>query len=178
MPKGKFKNPLERSKNISAGHKRRTDIDIGKYFNCIICGTQFWRKPYAIKKGDNKFCSKSCYFKWQKGRPRSEEFRKKCGSLKGDKNHLWRGGVTPLIHKIRNSSEMRKWREDIFKRDNWTCQECGLRSSKNQYVYLEAHHIKPFAVFPEFRFRVDNGITLCEKCHYKKPKGKEVFCLK
>jgi 5-methylcytosine-specific restriction endonuclease McrA len=172
MPKGKFSNPIERARKISEHHKQ------GAMFPCLICGKEFWRKPYSIKRGDNKFCSKACYFRWQKGRPRSEEFRKKCGSLKGAKNPLWRGGVTPLIHKIRCSPEMRKWREDVFKRDDWTCQECGAKSKKNQYIYIEAHHIKPFAVFPELRFVVDNGVTLCEKCHYKKPKGREVFCLK
>lgn len=62
-----------------------------------------------------------------------------------------------------------------IKRDNWTCQNCGNRSKKNKYIRIEAHHIKPFAVFPELRFKLSNGITLCKKCHSKEPKGKEVW---
>ena len=96
----------------------------------------------------------------------------------GKNNPNWKGGVTPLIHKIRNSKEMANWRNSVFTRDNWTCQKCGVRSSKNKYVYIEAHHIKPFATFPELRFEITNGMTLCKECHYKEPKGREILCLK
>ena len=80
--------------------------------------------------------------------------------------------------KIRQSIEMRLWREAVFARDNWTCQECGKRSKKNEYLRIEAHHIKPFALFPKLKFEIDNGLTLCKKCHDKKPKGKEILCIK
>jgi 5-methylcytosine-specific restriction endonuclease McrA len=56
---------------------------------------------------------------------------------------------------------MKLWREAVFARDKWTCQDCGDKKGGN----LEAHHIKSFAEFPELRFAIDNGITLCKDCH-------------
>jgi predicted nucleic acid-binding Zn ribbon protein len=170
MPKGIFSNPEERIKKISQAHKK------GSYFNCVICGNEFWRKPFEIKEGNNKFCSKKCYFIWQKGRKRSELFKEKCHQARLKKasfytidkiNRFWRGTI-----------KYKQWREAVFARDNWTCQECGSRSKKGLYLRIEAHHKKPFSTFPELRFIVDNGITLCKKCHDKKPKGKEILCIK
>lgn len=78
----------------------------------------------------------------------------------GANNPNWREGITPVNAKIRNSIEYRLWREAVFERDNWTCRWCGQRGGK-----LVADHIKPFALFPELRFAIDNGRTLCYRCH-------------
>lgn len=92
----------------------------------------------------------------------SIETRKKISeALKGDKCHLWRGGISTIHSKIRNSFEYKLWREAVFKRDNYTCVWCGDNRGGN----LNADHIKPFAYFPELRFAIDNGRTLCETCH-------------
>lgn len=144
-------------------------------FYCLVCKKEFKRKPCEVKKGDCKFCSKGCYFEWQKGKAKVIQ---NPVNRSGKNNPNWKGGITPLNHKIRYSPEMKKWRQTVFERDNWTCQECGARSKKNSYIRIEAHHKKPFAIFPELRFVVDNGLTLCKKCHDKKPKGREILCIK
>ena len=62
----------------------------------------------------------------------------------------------------RNSSDYKNWRMAVYMKDNFTCQSCGIRG-----VELNAHHIKSWRSFPEERFNIDNGITLCVDCHKK-----------
>lgn len=68
----------------------------------------------------------------------------------------------PTSREIRESPEYRAWVSSVKKRDVW-CIFC--HSTEN----LEAHHIYSFASFPELRFDVTNGITLCQKCHKLTP---------
>ena len=156
-------------------NKRATSKRRGSYFRCEICNKEFWRQPSAIKKGQCKFCSKKCYQEWQKGRPKSERWK----NLRIQNNLKKAKFLTKRkINKfIRNTNKYKNWRESVFKRDNWTCQKCGKRSKKNNYIYIEAHHKKPFALFPELRFIIDNGLTLCKKCHAQEPKGKEIYAI-
>lgn len=91
-----------------------------------------------------------------------EERRKLSEALKGEKCYLWKGGITAKNTQIRHSIEYKMWREAVFARDNWTCQnkKCKKRGGK-----LEAHHIKPFSHHEDLIFEVENGLTLCKKCH-------------
>lgn len=72
----------------------------------------------------------------------------------------WKGGITPQNQKERNSLQYRQWREAVFVRDDYTCQNCGQRGGR-----LNAHHISAWANDKERRFDICNGITLCSKCH-------------
>ena len=101
----------------------------------------------------------------EKGRIIPIEVRKKISATHRAIAHLhpnWKGGISPLNKVIRRSMEYKFWREAVFARDNWTCQNCGKRGYE-----LHPHHIKSFAMFPELRFTIDNGQTLCVNCHRK-----------
>ncbi len=159
---------------------------------CKICGLYY--------EGVGKYyCSKKCWGKSKVGKSSpasgkrwSEEAKEKIkgrisptkgkrnpGAAKaktGIKNPMWKGGISKLQDIIRNSNIYSNWRNQVFGRDNFTCQECGARG-----VWLEAHHIKPFSyLLQEFNIRtmddayhcvglwdINNGITLCKECHKK-----------
>lgn len=86
--------------------------------------------------------------------------RRLIDSMSGANSKSWKGGITLLHKKIRNSAEYKSWRRSVFKRDNYTCLWCSKRG-----IYLEADHIKQFALFPQLRFDINNGRTLCRECH-------------
>jgi len=79
---------------------------------------------------------------------------------RGENHRWWKGGVSPINELIRKSPEYKLWRTAVFQRDNFTCIWCGTKDKT-----IQADHIKPFSLFPELRFAIDNGRTLCAKCH-------------
>ena len=60
-----------------------------------------------------------------------------------------------------SDGDFRTWANLIKDRDNYTCQICGKSPSGN----LNAHHLNGWNAFPEQRFDLNNGVTLCTDCH-------------
>lgn len=120
--------------------------------------------------------SKATQFK--KGHKESLETKiKRVKKLSGENQWNWKGGITSLNMQVRGCFKTRQWRSDVFQRDDYTCQHCGLRG-----VYLEADHypklfylimqennIKSIeeALNCEELWNINNGRTLCRKCHDK-----------
>lgn len=167
---------------ICKGAAKKGTKSGGSYLNCLVCEQEFYAKPSHIKKGWAKCCSNKCAkstdawrekaSEFNSGKVRTPEMRQQMSKIKvlspytprGADNPAWKGGVTPINQKIRHSIDYRLWREAVFARDNFTCQHCSKRGGK-----LNADHIKPFSLFPEVRFAIDNGRTLCIPCHQKTP---------
>ena len=101
--------------------------------------------------------------KYSLGWKRTEENKKKISE--GRKKYFDKIGRRKYkIYQQPYSKEQREWRMKIFLRDNFTCQFCGIRGNQTG-GYLEAHHIKSWTKYPELRFEINNGITLCKECH-------------
>lgn len=79
---------------------------------------------------------------------------------RGEYHWNWKGGITPESRLERTSADYKNFRKEVLARDHYTCQICGKVGGK-----LNVHHVKKFSQYPELRFDVNNGITLCEKCH-------------
>ena len=116
---------------------------------CEQCGKSFQRNHLGAR-----FCSHECVY----------ESRRGSGEPTALANN--RGRKPRTYYKRHRSKhgcvEDREWRQAVFERDDWTCQECGQKGGR-----LQADHIKPFATHPELRHDLDNGRTLCVDCHKK-----------
>lgn len=159
----------------------------GETIKCGVCRKEVYVMPCHV--GVRKFCSSKCAHEGIKKRVEKVcESCKKIYSVRisqvrhrgsrycsneckaeglavrmsGANSHWWHGGVSGVNRPLRYERRAKKWRKSVFERDNWTCRECKVRGG-----YLEAHHIKPFAYFPDLRFGVSNGLTLCRSCHNK-----------
>lgn len=83
-----------------------------------------------------------------------------------------KGNTRPYLN---GEVKYRKWRTSVFERDNWICQICGSKG------FVQGHHIKSWANFPKLRYEINNGISLCKKCHNEAnniQREKEKFILK
>lgn len=101
------------------------------------------------------------------GKKHSDEWKKNMSErMKGEKHPMWIHDRTKLQtnHKERHSYRNSDWVKQVKKRDNKTCKinnkECNGR--------LEAHHILPWRDYPELRYDINNGITLCKFHHPRK----------
>jgi len=124
------------------------------------------RKISKSNKGNLSGIKNGEKTQFKKGRPGMFKGKKR-PELSGENHYAWKGGITPINEKIRKSLEYKLWRTAVFERDNYTCVWCGNRNGNGKEIVLHADHIKPFAHYPELRFAIDNGRTLCVTCHRK-----------
>jgi 5-methylcytosine-specific restriction endonuclease McrA len=106
----------------------------------------------------------------------------------GRKSHFWKGGIALLAELIRDLTQYNIWRNKVYERDEYRCQECYQLGGE-----LNAHHIKEFSIilqeflqtYSQFSpiedketlvrlaityepfWNITNGKTLCIKCHKK-----------
>lgn len=160
---------------------------------CERCSKNFNVKPFLANVRKKRFCSRKCKYEWMReshtpwnkgltkedtpklsnsGRKKGGEpwnKGKKLPQLSGENHHLWIEDRTKLArykngNEYRNSPASREWSKQVKDRDGWKCrignQECSGR--------VVAHHILTWKDYPELRYQVNNGITLCHSHHPRK----------
>ncbi len=114
------------------------------------CGKIFLTRANRIVRGVTKSCG--CYQKQQLSIRRSK--------IVGPLHPLWNPNKTEA-ERLHKRPRMKKWRNAVYKRDNYTCQCCNKKSAPD----MVGHHLDGWHWCEEGRYDVDNGITLCGKCH-------------
>lgn len=132
---------------------------------CKYCDKEAKRNIY---KGRNKGYYRTCGAKEcvQKNWKLPEVINKK--RFVGSTHPRWIADRTKI--KTRSRYENYEWKKAVFIRDDYTCQSCGIRGGG-----LQADHIKPYSLFPEERWNLDNGRTLCVPCHKLTPTYARTF---
>lgn len=67
------------------------------------------------------------------------------------------------LDKFYKSKKWKRKRENILRRDEYTCQECKRYGKTVQANTV--HHIFPLENYQELKLVNDNLISLCDKCH-------------
>ena len=133
---------------------------------CTVCKKEYSKGHRNAKQWEeSKSCSAKCYHKSREGiaRPDAVEILA-INRLKHtkEKHWNWQGGITTNNRELRRSKKYNYWRKAVYKRDKWTCTICNVKQR-----HPIAHHLKSFNEYPELRFEVSNGITVCRSCHKK-----------
>lgn len=128
-----------------------------------------WNKglpsPFKGLKRDPQIGRKISQSKLGKKRPPfSEEWKRNIGlGLSGSKNYQWIEDRTKLknYNQRPGNYEYIKWRKLVRERDGHKCKLEGTDCNGR----IEVHHIYNWRKYPELRFEIDNGITLCRRHH-------------
>lgn len=147
------KKEILRRKRISETMKGRKPTNLETLHS--LPRTKEWRKNIG---------------QYHKGKKLSEETKRKISNSK-------RNPLRPIHIAIRQCYKYREWRSSIFERDNFTCLICKKRGGQLNVD----HHPKRFvdivngngiisveqALQNKELWNLDNGRTLCVKCHTK-----------
>ena len=117
---------------------------------CVQCGDDF-TVPVSIAEQGRKCCSKECGYEYK-----SETYR-------GENNWNYKGYA-----KATYGDRWQEVRNEVRKRDDYECQDCGVKENALDRE-LDVHHIIPLRTFdtPEQANKLDNLLSLCQSCHSK-----------
>jgi len=127
------------------------------FVDCQQCGKTIRTIP--SKKDRTRFCSTNCQSKHLQD------------AMKGSANPSWVDGRS-YEKRCYRGSEWERIRAAAYKRDNYTCQSCGVHcigrkemSKSNAHRLIQCHHIVFWKDSQDNS--LENLVTLCASCHAK-----------
>lgn len=160
-PHTEFKHgQVSRNKGVKDVHKgeKNPNYKGGKReVKCSFCGTIKLVKPYILKTVKNHFCSKPCAGKYRSLYNRGIK----------NANYIHGEGYFPYPSEFNDTLK-----EEIRKRDNYKCQNCGMTEEEHLSVYgtlLTVHHID----YNKKNCEKTNLITLDRSCNIRANSNRE-----
>lgn len=121
-----------------------------KTVKCHYCGEKVTRPVSQFEGKERIYCSVECKDKgWGK-------------YYKGENSPRYNPELTDE-ERIANRKYQAyyEWRENVYKRDKYTCRKCLDNKGGN----LNAHHIYNYSEHEDKRTKLTNALTLCNECH-------------
>lgn len=137
---------------------------------CIKCGLT---KSVQISHRKQKYCSQDCYHNVPISKEtknlqsiKNKERKAIPPHYKGESHYRWIKDRTKIKQywTERSNPEYKQWRKRVYERDSLKCK----MHNSDCHGKIYAHHILGWTAFPELRYEVDNGITLCHFHHPRK----------
>jgi len=145
--------------------------------HCMDCGKKLsTHYSKRCEECNHKFHSREKHWNWKGGKRhnycidcgkeinlyKNAKRCRSCASV-GEKNGRWQGGKSFEEYSLEWTKELK---EQIRKRDNYTCQKCGKiqeQEFRKEGRKLSVHHID----YNKKNCSPENLITLCRRCHSK-----------
>lgn len=160
----RIKGRVKSTKNFCSIECRTNSTKQREIRNCSYCGKIIERKKSDFQRVDGNGCKEDVYCSIECMANHYYE----SGKTSGENNGCWTGG--------KNSYRGENWfhiRNEIRKRDNYTCQNCGIKED-DFGMQMSVHHIIPYILFrgnDKLSNQSDNLICLCESCHRQTHSG-------
>lgn len=115
---------------------------------CTYCGKKLLVIPARARNSQNCYCNYECMAKDYETR------------FSGENSPTWKGG------KKHYRGHWLKQRNLARKRDNYTCQLCGV-TEEEWHKEMDVHHIRNYRKFEDKdeANKLENLVCLCNKCH-------------
>lgn len=152
---------------------------------CSYCGKDILRIPSHIRENRHYFCNRDCKSKYHREVIKCDycgkEISKKHSELKKSNKHFCSVGCqkqyqsilehNPNYNPNRTQEDRERGRDiegyinfikEVLKRDNYTCQLSGVKSTGSNLV---VHHLNGYNWYKEGRTDINNGVTLLKEIH-------------
>jgi len=152
---GSYKHTEETKRKMSESHRgRKLSEETRRKIGLANAISMKGNKHMLGKHWKVKDTSKMGHSAWNKG--------KKIPQMTGDKHPKWIFDRSLIKRQTeRNNPEYKQWRLNVWLKDNFRCRI----NNKDCSGKIIAHHILSWSQFPELRYNINNGITLCHAHH-------------
>lgn len=169
MTTGIYRRTEEHRKNMSISAKKRGIVSLNTPEVHAKVGLRLRDRKFSgetLKKMSDAHKGQHSSFNTEFKKGHIPWIKGKKGIFTGEKSPIWIKDRSLIKLGDRNIHDplYKQWHRNVKNRDGWKCKISNSSCSGR----LEAHHILNWKDYPELRYEINNGITLCHAHHPRK----------